>query len=162
MRAALFLALALFAAPAAAQDTARAAEAAADRLAAASEQLAEAQASRDRVAALTETVRAYEAGLASLRDGLRRAAIRERSIAVELEARRDRIAALLAALQSISQTPAPVLMLHPGGALGTARAGLIASEVRLLERTRWHHSLAHWHQLSLQSLRFTARNDGKR
>ncbi|MGX9845915.1 murein hydrolase activator EnvC family protein [Limimaricola litoreus] len=129
MRAALLLALALLAAPAAAQDTARTAQAAADRLAAASEQLAEARASRDRVAALTETVRAYEAGLASLRDGLRRAAIRERSIAVELEARRDRIAALLAALQSISQAPAPVLMLHPGGALGTARAGLIASEV---------------------------------
>ncbi|MGR3591174.1 MAG: murein hydrolase activator EnvC family protein [Limimaricola soesokkakensis] len=129
MRAALFLALALLAGPAAAQETAAAARAAAERLAAASEQLDAAQGARDRVSALTETVRAYEAGLTALRDGLRRAAIRERAIAVELEARRDEIAELLGALQSMSRAPAPLLLLHPAGPLGTARAGLIASEV---------------------------------
>lgn len=96
MRSALALALALLATPAAAQDTATAAREAAARLAAASEQLDAAQAARDRVAALTETVRAYEIGLEALRDGLRRAAIRERAIAVELDARREEIAALWA------------------------------------------------------------------
>ena len=129
MRGALRLALALGAGPAAAQGTAEAAQAAARRLAAASEQLAAAQASRDRVAALTETVRAYETGLEALRDGLRRAAIRERAITVELDAKRDEIAGLLGALQSMSRAPAPVLLLHPAGPLGTARSGLIASEI---------------------------------
>ncbi|MGX9856835.1 murein hydrolase activator EnvC family protein [Limimaricola variabilis] len=129
MRSALALALALLATPAAAQDTATAAREAAARLAAASEQLDAAQAARDRVAALTETVRAYETGLEALRDGLRRAAIRERAIAVELDARREEIAALLGALQAMSRAPAPALLLHPAGPLGTARAGLIAAEV---------------------------------
>ena len=110
MRAALLLALALLAGPAGtamAQDTATAAQAAAARLAAASQSLAAAQASRDRVAALTETVRAYEEGLEALRDGLRRAAIRERAIAVELDAKRAEIAGLLGALLSMSRAPAP-------------------------------------------------------
>ncbi|EYD73100.1 murein hydrolase activator EnvC family protein [Limimaricola hongkongensis] len=129
MKAALVLAWALIAAPAAAQDTASAARMAAARLAEASAQLDAAEAARDRVAALTETVRAYEAGLAALRDGLRRAAIRERAIAVELDAKRDEIAALLGALQSMSRAPAPLLLLHPAGPLGTARAGLVASEI---------------------------------
>ncbi|GAD54300.1 murein hydrolase activator EnvC family protein [Limimaricola cinnabarinus] len=132
MRAALLLALALLAGPAGtamAQDTATAAQAAAARLAAASQSLAAAQASRDRVAALTETVRAYEEGLEALRDGLRRAAIRERAIAVELGAKRAEIAGLLGALLSMSRAPAPLLLLHPAGSLGTARSGLIATEV---------------------------------
>ncbi|SDE62635.1 murein hydrolase activator EnvC family protein [Limimaricola pyoseonensis] len=129
IRAGLFALVMLGAAPAAAQDTAAQAGAAADRLAAASAMLGEAEGARDRVSALTETVRAYEDGLVALRDGLRRAAIRERAIEVELTARRDEIADLLGALQAMSLAPAPVLTLHPSGALGTARAGLIASEV---------------------------------
>ncbi len=129
MRRALGLILALWAAPAAAQDTAAAAQAAADRLEAASLMLREAGAARDRVSALTETVRAYEDGLVALRDGLRRAAIRQRAIEVELAARSDEISTLLGALQSMGRAPVPLLLLHPSGPLGTARSGMIVSEV---------------------------------
>jgi len=83
---------------------------------------------RDRVAALTETVRAYEDGLAALRDGLRRTAIRERAIALELEARTDEMSGLLGVLTTLSAAPAPLLLLHPSGPTGTARSGMILAE----------------------------------
>ena len=69
----------VLAGPGLAQDNsaAEAARAAADRLAAAGTQLDEAEGARDRVKALTETVHAFESGLEAMRDGLRRAAIRE-------------------------------------------------------------------------------------
>ncbi|SFR35057.1 murein hydrolase activator EnvC family protein [Litoreibacter janthinus] len=91
--------------------------------------LAEAESASDRVGALTETVRAYEEGLSALREGLRRAAIQERSIALVFEAKRDRLSRLLGVLQTIGASPAPLLMMHPTGAIGTARSGMILSEV---------------------------------
>ena len=45
------------------------------------------------------------------------------------EAERDRLSRLLGVLQSIEGAPAPLLMMHPEGALGTARSGMILSEV---------------------------------
>lgn len=98
-------------------------------LEAAATTLTEAQNAADRVAALTETVRAYEEGLSALREGLRRAAIQERSIALVFEAKRDRLSRLLGILQTIGTSPAPLLMMHPTGAIGTARSGMILSEV---------------------------------
>lgn len=119
----------LLAGQAAAQTPAEAAATAADRLSIAAALLDAAQGRRDRVAALTETVTAYEAGLAAVRDGLRRAASREAVIASGLEANRAEIGQLLAALQAIGRAPAPLLLLHPNGALGTARGGMIAADV---------------------------------
>lgn len=91
--------------------------------------LANAEKASDRVAALSETVRAYEEGLSALREGLRRASIRERAIALEFDAKRDRLSRLLGVLQTIGTSPAPLLMMHPTGPLGTARSGMILSEV---------------------------------
>ena len=91
--------------------------------------LANAKRSSDRVAALTQTVRAYEEGLSALREGLRRATIRERAIALTFEAKRDRLSRLLGVLQTMGNSPAPLLLLHPSGALGTARSGMILSDV---------------------------------
>lgn len=110
-------------------DTVATANAASDRLEAAAALLDEATSARDRVAALTETVRAYEDGLVSLRDGLRRAAIRETSLRAELDARSEEVGELLAALQIMGRAPAPLLLLHPSGPLGTARSGMLVSEV---------------------------------
>jgi septal ring factor EnvC (AmiA/AmiB activator) len=126
--------LCLLAAPVAAQslDDLQAAEAAriaATRLDAATRQLNAADSARDRVAALTETVRAFEDGLEALRDGLRRAALREARLTRELAAREAEIADLLGALQSMGRGAAPTAFLHPAGALGTARAGMILSDV---------------------------------
>jgi murein hydrolase activator len=110
-------------------ETAQAARAAAQRLEAASLLLSEAQGARDRIAALTETVRAYEAGLVALRDGLRRAATRQRAIEAELEARSGEVARLLGVLQTMNPDRAPLLLLHPTGPVGTARAAMILADV---------------------------------
>ncbi len=122
--------LALWAGSASAQgETARAAREAAVALNAAADMLSTAQTRRDRVAALTETVRAYEDGLVTLRDGLRRVAIRRQAIEAELAARSDEVSELLGVLQSMSRAQSPVLMLHPTGPLGTARSGMILADV---------------------------------
>nr|WP_153749673.1 peptidoglycan DD-metalloendopeptidase family protein [Rhodovulum strictum] len=117
------------AAPAAAQsDPAETARAAAEALRAAGRSLQEAEGARDRVAALSETIRAYEDGLAALREGMRRAAIREQAIALVLDARRAEIAQLLGTLSAMPHSP-ETLLLHPAGPLGTARAGMMLGEV---------------------------------
>lgn len=118
------------AAPATAQsDPAENARAAMEALNAAAIKLREVEKSRDRVAALTETVQAYETGLAAMREGLRRATIREASIRGVFEAESDRLAQLLAVLQRIEAAPEPSLLLHPDGPTGTARSGMILSDV---------------------------------
>lgn len=121
----------LIAAPTLAQDNgaAEAARAAADRLAAAGTQLDEAEGARDRVKALTETIQAFENGLEAVRDGLRRAAIREEVLSRELQSREDEISKLLGVLQSMGSAPSPVLLLHPSGPVGTARSGMILADV---------------------------------
>ncbi|ROU02749.1 murein hydrolase activator EnvC family protein [Histidinibacterium lentulum] len=129
IRAVLALCL-LLAWPAAAQDDpARAAAEAAARLEEAARLLDSAEGGRDRVEALTATLRAYEDGLAALRDGLRRAAIRARAIELDLAAREAEVSRLLGVLSTLSSAPAPLLLLHPSGPTGTARSGMILSDV---------------------------------
>ena len=130
LRAALLTLLA-WAGVAAAQvpDPASAARAAAAQLEEATLSLQEAEKARDRVRALTETVHAYEAGLAAMRDGLRRAARREARVRHQLSARRAEIARLLGTLQVIEASPPPLLILHPAGPVGSARAAMILAEV---------------------------------
>jgi septal ring factor EnvC (AmiA/AmiB activator) len=99
------------------------------QLEAAMQSLDRAEGARDRVAALTETVRGFEAGLAAMREGLRTVAIREAQLARSLQAQEAEVAQLLGVLQSIGSAPTPVLFLHPGGPLGTARAGMLVAEV---------------------------------
>lgn len=91
--------------------------------------LRDADGARDRVEALTETVQAYEHGLDALRAGIRDAALRERTILLVFEAERERLAQLLGVLQRIEEAPAPAMLLHPEGPLGTARLGMIVADV---------------------------------
>lgn len=116
-------------APLAAQEPASAAQAAAARLEAAGLQMRDADGARDRVKALTETVQAYEDGLAAMRDGLRRVARRETALSAQLKAREDEVADLLGILQTIETSEPPVLMLHPAGPLGAARSAMMLAEV---------------------------------
>ena len=81
-------------------DAAAAARAAAQQIDAAATALAQADSARDRVRALSETTRAFEAGLEAMRDGMRRAAIREQALAAGLQAQQAELAQLLAALQT--------------------------------------------------------------
>lgn len=115
--------------PAGDGDVARAARAAAARLEAASLALARATDASDRVAALTATVRAYEEGLVAVRDGLRRAAVRQARIEADLAARSDEVARLLGVMQVMRPEAAPLLLVHPSGPLGTARAGMMLADV---------------------------------
>lgn len=91
--------------------------------------LDDARGARDRVAALTRAVQAYEEGMIALREGLRRAAIREQSLRAVLTARREEIAQLLGILATLEQDPETLLLLHPSGPLGTARSGMLLGEV---------------------------------
>ncbi|MEX0284671.1 MAG: murein hydrolase activator EnvC [Paracoccaceae bacterium] len=115
--------------PAQTPDPAHAARAAAEQLDAAAFSLQEAESARDRVRALTDTVKAYEAGLAAMRTGLRRAATREAQLSRQLEVREAEIAEFLGTLQTIAAAPPPVLMLHPLGPMGSARSGMLLAEV---------------------------------
>jgi len=88
-----------------------------------------ARSARDRVNALTETVQAFEAGLAALREGMRRAATREANLGQVLKARERDTSALLGTLMAISAAPPPVLMAHPDGPLGAARSGMMLADL---------------------------------
>ncbi|MEL7258193.1 MAG: peptidase M23 [Pseudomonadota bacterium] len=110
-------------------DPAAAAREAALRLGRASSMLNDAENARNRVKALTETIHAYEDGLQAMREGLRRASIREETLSRELQSRDAEIGQLLGVLQSIGQTRGPVVLLHPSGPVGTARSGMILSDV---------------------------------
>jgi murein hydrolase activator len=84
---------------------------------------------RDRVSALSQTIRAYEEGLAALRGALRAAALREAMLTRAFDAKRDGIGRLLGVLATMEANPGPLLLLHPDGALGTARSGMILADV---------------------------------
>ena len=110
-------------------DPARAAELAAEAIHSASDQLARAESASDRVAALTATTRAFEAGLAAMRDGLRRVSARESELEQDLRSREDEIAQLLGTLLVMGGQRSPVVLLHPSGAVGTARAAMVVADV---------------------------------
>ena len=124
--AALFL---LLTAPLRAETVAEAAARAATDLQAAVAALETATAARDRIAALSQTIQAYEAGLATLRSALRSAAQREATLTRSFEAKRDSIGTLLGVLATMEANPGPLLLLHPEGALGTARSGMVLADV---------------------------------
>jgi septal ring factor EnvC (AmiA/AmiB activator) len=123
------LILALWPLALSAQDAGEAARRAAEALEAASVRLTDAREARDRVAALTETVRAYEDGLAAMRDGLRAAAVRETQLTRKLASQEADIAQLLGVLSALGGRAQPRSLLHPQGPLGTARSGMMLAGV---------------------------------
>ena len=127
VRAAVFLLL--LGGAALAQDAGQTARNAAGMLTEAAVRLEAARSASDRVAALTAVVRAYEEGLSALRDGLRQVTIRERALSADLESREEEIARLLGVLSNMERSPAPLLLLHPSGALGTARSSMMLADV---------------------------------
>ena len=131
IRAFVLLALlwSLAGSPANAETVAEQAARASAKLAAAVTALDAAISARDQVKALSQTIHAYETGLDALREALRQASIRETALTLELDAKQDRIAQLVAALTRIEANPGPLLLLHPSGALGTARSAMILADV---------------------------------
>ena len=112
--------------PAVAQDAAGDAAAA---LSAAAAQLEAAESAEDRAAALTETLRAYEAGLSAMRLRQRSLTLQEGEIAATLIARREELARLVGVLSAIGRTPEPVRQAHPAGPLANLRAGMLVADL---------------------------------
>jgi septal ring factor EnvC (AmiA/AmiB activator) len=102
---------------------------AAQELESAAVALKTAKESEDRVTALSQTVRAYENGLQAIRQSLRAATIREQVLQLELSGQRAQISRLLGVLQTMERASTPMLMIHPAGPLGTARSGMVMTEV---------------------------------
>lgn len=123
------LVLCLTAAPLAAATVAEQAAKASADLNSAIEALQTADTSRDRVAALTQTIRAYETGLAALREALRQGELRQTTLMLQFNAKRERIAQLLVVLERMEKSPGPMLLLHPSGPVGTARSGMMLADV---------------------------------
>lgn len=115
--------------PALAADPADTARAAALALIEAIDDLVEVRGARDQVSALTETIQAHEAGLSALRAGLRDAALREATIRRQFDQQSEEVSRLLAAMMAVGRVQGPVLMLHPDGPLGTARAGMMMADL---------------------------------
>ena len=127
-RIAVFLTTVIWVGTALAQGAGDAAQLARDQLEAASVSLAKARSTSDRVAALTETVRAYEAGLSAMRAGLREAELQQRRITQRVEGEKANLSALLSTLIVIQGAPDAETLLHPEGALPSARAGLLIAD----------------------------------
>ncbi|WP_134678527.1 murein hydrolase activator EnvC family protein [Paracoccus ravus] len=102
---------------------------AAEMLREATGQLDAALSKEDQVASLTQMIRAYEQGLSALRDGLRRAGIREQEIHSQFEARRERLGRIIGVMTAMQRSPETLLLLHPAGPESSARAGMILSSV---------------------------------
>lgn len=91
------------------------------------EALAAAGTAPDRIDALTQTIRAYEAGLGAMREDLRRATLREREVAARLAGRDAELADVLVLLERVGGAGKAAMALHPGDAVETVRASLLAS-----------------------------------
>lgn len=130
-RAALpvLLALSLALGGRAGADAVEDATAASAALAQAVEALQAAQGAKDQVAALTQTIKAYEAGLATLRAAMRNVELRQEALTRDLGTKREQIARLIGALSGLDAQPGPLLLLHPGGPLGTVRSGMVMADV---------------------------------
>lgn len=125
----LALLLSLTAPVAQAQSVSDQALAASAKLGEAVQALETATKARDRVAALTQTIRAYEEGMAILREALRQVELRATTLTLNFNAKRDQIGQLLGVLARMEADPGPLLLLHPDGPVGTARSGMILADV---------------------------------
>jgi septal ring factor EnvC (AmiA/AmiB activator) len=112
------------------------AKTAADELQDAALALKSAEKSKDRISALSLTVHAYEKGLRAVRESLRAATIREQVLRLELASQRKQISQLLGVLQTMERASTPLLMIHPAGPIGTARSGMVMSEVTPMLQAR--------------------------
>ncbi len=129
-RAGLILSMICLAAPLRAEDDAATqARAASAALKTSIAGLKAATSAKDRVAALTTTIEAYEAGLSSLRTGLRRVTFREEAMQRQFDAKRDRIQQLLGVLSAMEATPTPFLLAGPESPLDSIRSGMIVADV---------------------------------
>lgn len=105
------------------------AAAAASQIRDAIEQIDTAMSAADQVAALTDAIQGYEQGLEALREGLRRASLRERAIRADFDARSDRLSRVLGVMATMQQSPETMLLLNPQGPEASARSAVVLGSV---------------------------------
>ena len=81
---------------------------------------------KDRIEALTQTVQAYEVGLAALREGLREAQLAEAAQTRALSDRSADLSRLLAVLMGTASLDDATVLAHPEGALARGACGPVA------------------------------------
>lgn len=113
----------------AAADPAERALSAARALEAATSAMQAASGGRDQISALSQTIQAYEDGLVALRDGLRDAQLREVALERQFAARSEEMSRLLSVLMATDRVDESIALLHPQGALETARAAMLLGEL---------------------------------
>lgn len=119
----------LFWATAAQPDPAERAEAAARALEIATSAMQAASSGRDRITALSQTIQAYEDGLVALRDGLREAQLGEAALMRQFSADSATMSRLLSVLIATERVDENLAIIHPEGALATARAAMLLGEI---------------------------------
>lgn len=102
---------------------------AARALEAATAQMQAASSGRAQIAALSETIQAYEDGLVALREGLRDVQLREAVQMRQFSAASEELTRLLSVLIATDRIDPGLSVLHPQGALETARAAMLLGEV---------------------------------
>ncbi len=125
----IFVTISSFSAVFAGEDPAKLARDALEKMDAAHLSLGDASQASDRILALSQTVRAFEDGLEALRESQRHAALRETAISREFEIKSAKVSQFLGVLLSVQSSTGPIALLHPSGPLGTARSGMIVSEI---------------------------------
>lgn len=95
----------------------------------AAEGLASAPRGERRLSVLGQVVQGYETGLAAQRAASRDLALRADVLSARMAQDRDRLARLLGGLHRVSRAPAPLLLLHPSGPEGAARAAQMMAAI---------------------------------
>jgi len=91
--------------------------------------LVEARNATNRVQSLSRAIRSLEDGLTALRVALRASTAQENIVRANFASKAAELGGLLSALQNIEHTASPLAMLHPQGAAGAARAGMIIAAI---------------------------------
>ena len=99
------------------------------RVAEAAQEAAEAGSVSARLHALTQLIAQQEAGQSVLRADLARLSAEEARLSAEMAGDEDRTARLLAALERLGDSAAPLPLLHPAGALAAARAATMTTDM---------------------------------
>lgn len=110
-------------------DVVETAQEASTMIAAARDKLKSARSSKLQLRALVEAVRAYEVALVAMQGGLRELRAATKRAEALYEARREQSEKAIVSLQAIEASSATNRLWHPGGALASARAGLILSDL---------------------------------
>jgi len=130
LRKTLFLLFALLANPVfAQQDPVLALRAASQEIVAATTALAQSGEAENQVTALSNAISSLEKGLGSLRLALRASVTAADEKRAALRQNNTELANLLATLAALENTPAQLTVLHPDGAIASARAGIVLAAI---------------------------------